>query len=159
MTSNTTSNFTRRQIVKGGTALGASLGMGLPLSAADEASLVALAKTEGTGMLYSVIEPTILQALAKAFGDKYGVKLDFERLGTGPLSQRYAAEAEAGKVTADIVMLGDKAFLENSAKISDDFSPRAGEEVAAMIDTLDSIPTEAIGFIDSMLRRQGMSVD
>ena len=114
MTSNTTSNFTRRQIVKGGTALGASLGMGLPLSAADEASLVAQAKSEGAGMLYSVIEPTILQALAKAFGDKYGVKLDFERLGTGPLSQRYAAEAEAGKVTADIVMLGDKAFLESA---------------------------------------------
>ncbi len=56
-------------------------------------------------------------------------------------------------------MLSDKAFVENAAKISDDFSPRAGEDVEAMVKTLDAIPADAIGFIDTMLRRQGMSVD
>ena len=56
-------------------------------------------------------------------------------------------------------MLKDPTFIENSSKISDDFSPRAGEEVATMVRTLDQTPPEAIAFIDTMLRRQGLATE
>ncbi len=106
--------LTRRNFVAGATAFGAGLAGWSPLSAADEATLAAAAKREGTGMLYSVIEPAITQALLAAFEKKYGVKVEFQRLGTGPLAQRYSAEVEGGNVVADVIMLGDRTFLETA---------------------------------------------
>ena len=106
--------ISRRSFVAGATAFGATFGAMTPLSAADEATLVAAAKTEGTGMLYSVVEPAITQALLAAFEKKYGLKVEFQRLGTGPLSQRFSAEAEGGNVVADVLMVGDRAFLETA---------------------------------------------
>jgi iron(III) transport system substrate-binding protein len=108
------SQIDRRSFVGGATAFGTSLGFAGPLSAADEATLAAAAKAEGAVMLYSVIEPAILQALVAAFGRKYGLKGEFQRLGTAALSQRYAAEADSGNIVADVVMLGDRTFLETA---------------------------------------------
>ena len=54
-------------------------------------------------------------------------------------------------------MLKDPEFQQNATKISDDFEPRSGQDIENMIATLDSTTPEAIAFIDTMLKKQGLA--
>jgi iron(III) transport system substrate-binding protein len=109
----------RRGLIAGSLALGAAGAALLPArlaTAAEEAALAAGARGESGGMLYSVIEPTVNQAFLAAFKAKYGLDVQFQRLGSGPLGQRFAAENTAGAPTADLVMIGDAGFLADAAQ-------------------------------------------
>ncbi len=77
---------------------------------------MAAAKQEGRVTFYGAVNPTTQQTLAAAFKSRYGIDVDSVRLATSPLAQRYAGEAAAGKVVADVVQLGDPAFFDDAAK-------------------------------------------
>jgi iron(III) transport system substrate-binding protein len=107
----------RRGFLAGSLALGAAGLMPSRLaSAAEEAALAAAAKSEGEGMLYTVIEPTVIQAFLAAFKTKYGLDVQSLRLGSGPLGQRFASEAAANAASGDVVMIGDAGFLADAAQ-------------------------------------------
>lgn len=72
-------------------------------------ALVHAAKKEGEVTLYSAVAAEVNQRLRDAFTAKYGVNVRFTRLSTGPLRQRYAAEAGAGNIAADVVMMSGDA--------------------------------------------------
>jgi iron(III) transport system substrate-binding protein len=72
----------------------------------DLAALVAAAKTEGEVTLYSAATENVAARIAKEFGAKYGIKVQFLRLSSTALLQRYATEAESGKIVADLLLSG-----------------------------------------------------
>ena len=78
---------------------------------AASAKLVADARKVGTLNLYTSADPVTAQKLADAFGKKYGIKVTFTRLTSGPIAARYTAEAQAGNFAADVVLIGDPYFL------------------------------------------------
>jgi ABC-type Fe3+ transport system substrate-binding protein len=79
-------------------------------------SLVESAKREGQVRFYGAFNPTTQERLASSFKSRYGVDVDAVRLASGPLAQRYAADAAAGNVVADVVELGDSSFFEDATK-------------------------------------------
>jgi iron(III) transport system substrate-binding protein len=78
------------------------------------AKLVAAARKEGTLNFYTSADQVTCQKLADAFGKKYGIKVTFTRLTSGPIAARYSAEAQAGKEAADAVMIADAPFFANA---------------------------------------------
>lgn len=80
--------------------------------ATSDTALAEAAKKEGRATLYAVSDPDLTQRMVAAFKARYGIDVDVERLGAGPLGQRYQAEAEAGKVVADTVVVSDPEFIE-----------------------------------------------
>src|ERR1041385_2447486 len=62
---------------------------------AAAAKLVAAARAEGTLNFYTSADQVTCQKLADAFGKKYGIKVTFTRLTSGPIAARYNAEAQA----------------------------------------------------------------
>lgn len=77
-----------------------------------EASLlVAQARKVGTLNFYTSADPNTAQRLADAFGKKYGIKVTFTRLTSGPIAARYDAEAQSGTFNADVVMIADAPFF------------------------------------------------
>jgi iron(III) transport system substrate-binding protein len=84
--------------------------------AADDASLVAAAKAEGHGVVYSILDPALMQNLIKGFKDKYGISIEVLRLTTGTLGQRLTAEDEAGTPVTDIVIGTDRPFVQEMTK-------------------------------------------
>lgn len=85
-----------------------------PAAAGNEAALAEAARREGRGLLYAVSDPATSQATLAAFKEKYGIEVEFVRLTSGPLAQRYAAEAEANNVQADMLITSDPAFMEQA---------------------------------------------
>ena len=69
-----------------------------------DAARIAAARAEGGFFLYGSISEGQLKTLVTAFDKKFGVKGDFIRLASGPLSQRYAANNEGGANDADILL-------------------------------------------------------
>jgi iron(III) transport system substrate-binding protein len=89
-----------------------------PVDAKLEA-LIRAAKMEGEVVAYSSQPNPINQRFTQAFTAKYGVKITFLRLSSGPLLQRYASEAAAGSVAADMLFFpvnGSEAFLTEAKK-------------------------------------------
>ncbi len=83
------------------------------------AALIRAAKSEGEVVAYSSHPNVVNQRFTQAFTAKYGVKISFLRLSSGPLVQRYASEASAGTVAADILFFpanGSEAFLGEAKK-------------------------------------------
>ena len=78
------------------------------------AKLVAQARAVGTLNFYTSADPVTAQKLADAFGKKYGIKVTFTRLTSGPIAARYTAEAQAGTFTADAVIIADPTFFANA---------------------------------------------
>lgn len=72
------------------------------------------ARREGRGLLYAVSDPAASMATLAAFKAKYGIEVEFQRLTSGPLAQRYAAEADAGNIQADMLITSDPAFMEQA---------------------------------------------
>lgn len=81
---------------------------------AAAAKLVADARKVGTLNFYTSADQVTCQKLADAFSKKYGIKVTFTRLTSGPIAARYAAEAQAGKTAADAVMIADAPFFANA---------------------------------------------
>jgi len=82
-------------------------------------ALVRAAKSEGEVVAYSSIPNVANQRFTQAFTAKYGIKISFLRLSSGPLVQRYASEASAGTTAADILFFpanGSEAFLGEAKK-------------------------------------------
>ena len=75
-------------------------------AAASEAALeelIAAAQEEGSLTFYSAATENIAQRMVDAFQEKYGITAEFVRLSSNQLYQRYAAEADAGNIPADLV--------------------------------------------------------
>lgn len=91
-------------------------------SAAANAQLEALiraAKAEGDMVAYSSQPNPINQRFSAAFKAKYGINISFVRLSSGPLLQRFATEAAAGNIAADVLFFpsnGSNVFLEEAKK-------------------------------------------
>jgi iron(III) transport system substrate-binding protein len=101
----------RRMLVGAGLAGMAALGMSALGAEIDEA-LVAAAKKEGRGTLYSVVEPTVTRKTIAAFTAKYGIEIEVDRLIAGPLLQRLSAEEESGNMVADVIISTDKSMVQ-----------------------------------------------
>lgn len=81
-------------------------------------SLVQQARHEGSLTLYTVIPVPEDQRAIEVFSKLYpGISVRLIREGTGPLDDRYAAEARAGAVAADIVIQPSEAFVQQSAAL------------------------------------------
>jgi len=94
------------------------------------------AKKEGRITYYSSTAPATSQRLVAAFKDRYGIDVDFTRLASTAMAQRYSAEADAGNVQADVVQISDPLFFEAAV----------GKGWLAKIDTLpalDKYPKES----------------
>ena len=90
-------------------------GLGGPAHAQD-AALVAKAKQEGSVALYSVSPTPVLQAIADRFTQAYGVKVDIFRAGGAQIEQKLYLEMRSGRVTADVVELGDATAINQIAE-------------------------------------------
>ncbi len=84
----------------------------------DLQALIDGAKKEGHITYYSSIDPAQQQEIIQAFQDTYGkdIQIDSTRLVSGLLVQRYAAEASAGKVVADVLTAADGNFMKDAAQ-------------------------------------------
>jgi len=93
-------------------------GGGTPAGATAAAlqPLIDAAKKEGKLTFYSSNPQDQAEAQGKAFKDKYGVSVDVFRASSGPLGQKFAAEAGAGDVTADAVILADPVFMDQASE-------------------------------------------
>jgi iron(III) transport system substrate-binding protein len=67
-------------------------------------ALIAAARKEGEVVVYSSSPDNQMRRVVAAFTAKYGLKTSFVRLGSTLLQQRYATEAEAGNIAADILL-------------------------------------------------------
>jgi iron(III) transport system substrate-binding protein len=83
-------------------------------AAADDA-LADAAKAEGRVNLYAVIPQNAAQGFLDRFTSRYGVAVDYQRLTSGPLGQRFAAEAETGNMNADVLLMTDRFFMDAAA--------------------------------------------
>ena len=79
------------------------------------ADLVAAAKKEGTVVFYGGTDENTLQEVAEAFQKRYGVKVQFQRLPSGPQRERIEQEAKAGKTAFDVSQLSDEAWVAEAA--------------------------------------------
>lgn len=80
--------------------------LGLAQPSADLDKLIAAAKIEGTVAVNSIFATTVESELMKRFGDKYGIKVQYSRVGgTGPTLQKIYSEARAKQRLTDVVML------------------------------------------------------
>jgi iron(III) transport system substrate-binding protein len=83
--------------------------------AASEQALAAAAKKEGSAVLYTSSEESIVSGLAKGFSAKYGVTLEYQRLNSAVVATRYSSEAQAGKTAADLLLTGDPLLIRDFA--------------------------------------------
>jgi iron(III) transport system substrate-binding protein len=74
------------------------------------------AKREAQITYYCSDNPVLTQRVVDAFNKTYPeIHVEIVRLATGPLGKRYATEAEAGHVIADLVQLADPILFEDAA--------------------------------------------
>jgi iron(III) transport system substrate-binding protein len=102
----------RRQVVGLLTAGVGAVALGWPVrrghAAAMESgldSLVKAAQKEGTLTYYTGLTENVCKRMNEAFNNKYGVKAEVIVLTGAQVAQRYSAEATAGNIAADVVIL------------------------------------------------------
>lgn len=66
-------------------------------------ALVEEARAEGTVSWYATYDPSKMDAVAAAFTEKYGIKVENFRAPSAELIQRYSSERDAGKTVADVL--------------------------------------------------------
>lgn len=71
----------------------------------DWDEVVEAAQEEGQLVWYGVPTERTLAAVSEAFEEEYGISVEFLRATTSDLTQRYAGEADAGAVNADLIVL------------------------------------------------------
>ncbi len=104
----------RRRKVLGGLLAGAATAAFAPtLRAQDAGGTIDLeqARGEGTVMLYTSLDTKILDSIIASFTDKYGIKVEYYRGGAADVTAKVLAEADAGRLQADIVDASDVAAL------------------------------------------------
>jgi iron(III) transport system substrate-binding protein len=106
------SSATAAASVTTGSASATTGGAGATTAFNPPADLVDKAKKEGKVQLYTSLDTQIVDAIIKPFKDKYGIDVQYYRAGSAGVTQKVLAEADAGKVQADIVDASDvAAFL------------------------------------------------
>src|SRR5580698_3196291 len=109
--------LTRRDVIKGTTALGLSALSTRVLAAAPAPvsitpELIEAAKKEGKVILYSSMDLPVGEKLGKAFEAKYpGIEVQIERSGAERLFQRVAQEFGSGIRAADIINTTDASHV------------------------------------------------
>ena len=71
---------------------------------AEVEALIKAAKAEGELVVYGSSTDNVLKRVGDAYTAAYGIKHSFIRLSSTALMQRYAAEASAGNIAADLLM-------------------------------------------------------
>ncbi len=86
--------------------------------AAEHEAMVKAAKIEGEAVFYSTAIESSSKRVAEAFFAKYGVVGKYLRISSSPLVTRFFAEADAGNLATDFVLLAGsvKAFTEEGLK-------------------------------------------
>src|SRR6266480_1969576 len=109
--------FSRRDVLRGSTAIAASGAFASVTSAAPPASavtpeLIAAAKKEGRVVYYTSIDLPVAERLAKAFEAKYpGIAVRVERSGAERVFQRIGQEYASRIHTVDVVNSSDAAHF------------------------------------------------
>lgn len=127
------SHPTRRHLLRAsaGASLTAIVARPALAQPATTAALYAKAKREGSITYYATAVPTLTKRVIDLFTKTYpGIQVNALRLATGQMSQRYASEAEAGNVVADVVQLADPFLM-------------ADAEAKGWITTIDDLPDYA----------------
>lgn len=88
-------------------AVGASLAGSAQAQSLEE--LVAAAQAEGEVNWYTGATENVAQQVAAAFTEEYGIPVRILRLSSNAIMQRYATEAEAGAIVADLIIAGGSA--------------------------------------------------
>ena len=104
----------RRRRVLGGLLAGAATAALAPaLRAQGAAGTIDLeqARAEGTVTLYTSLDTKILDSIIASFTEKYGIKVEYYRGGSADVTSKVLAEADAGRLQADIVDASDVAAL------------------------------------------------
>jgi iron(III) transport system substrate-binding protein len=91
--------------------LGALASSASAAALAQSQDAISKAKSEGRATVYGVVDPTSMVKAFQAFKAKYGIDVDYVRLTSAPLGQRFSAESESGNASADIIIMGDPLFL------------------------------------------------
>lgn len=74
-------------------------------------SEVDVAKAEGTMTLYTSLDTKIVDTIIGQFKEKYGINVKYFRGGSADVTSKVLAEADAGKIQADMVDASDLAAL------------------------------------------------
>jgi iron(III) transport system substrate-binding protein len=120
-------------------------------AAADNSALIAAARQEGTVTYYTAQADSANNALAALLKDRYGIEVQIVRLVTNNLNQRYAAEAKANNVVADVVSSSDALFMDQ-ATAQGWLAPVAGVPTLASWPAQFQTPT----YIDDAVSPYGM---
>ncbi|MET0886828.1 MAG: extracellular solute-binding protein [Mycetocola sp.] len=96
-------------------------------------TLIDAAKKEGELTWYGGSTEKGLQATAKKFEATYGIKVNVVRLISAQIAQRFAGEAESGKVVADVISTVDPNFFADQRKSGNllDLTTREVPEVSS----------------------------
>lgn len=116
-------------------------GAGQAAPAGVDESIVEAAKEEGTVVFYSAYNAELSDELGRAFQDRYGIQVEVVRQASADLNARYAAEAEAGAVVADVLWQPDDVFAD-SATESGWFADLDAEELENLEDVSDEDRTD-----------------
>jgi iron(III) transport system substrate-binding protein len=90
-----------------------------PLAITDpviDAATVEAAKREGKAVVYASDDPVIWQRVTADIKKRYGLDIEFNRLLTAAMVQRFTAEVESNNNQADVVSIGDPEPLEDFVK-------------------------------------------
>jgi len=77
-------------------------------------ALISKAKAEGELLLYGAPSADKVTLWVKPFQDKYGIPVQYYRAPTNPLYQRFAQEAQVGRVQADAIAISDLNVLKDA---------------------------------------------
>ena len=102
--------ISRRAVMAAGAAAAVLSRSALAQSAPDLNALIAAARAEGELTFYSAAAESVAKAIQEGFAAKYGIKTQYLRLGSSPLLQRYASEAESGRIAADLILAAGNAL-------------------------------------------------
>jgi iron(III) transport system substrate-binding protein len=79
-------------------------------------ALVTAAKEEGSLVWYSVPAEAIAKKVSDGFEKAYGIDVEFTRLASSDLAQRYSGEAANGQPAADAVIVSNTPFVAQAHK-------------------------------------------
>lgn len=96
-------------------------------------AVLSAARGEGAAVLYNALTSDTGDRLVKALKEETGLTAEHVRLAPGPLSQRFASEADSGTWVADVMVTSDEAFVPQAlqrgwvAEVQRDTLPAAGD--------------------------------
>ena len=110
----------RRELVGGIAFAATAAGLRIPVRAAQAAETAAdveKAKAEGKVVLYTSLDTKIVDAIIAPFKEAHGISVEYYRGGSADVTSKVLAEADAGRLQADMVDASDVgAFLAMKAR-------------------------------------------